>query len=332
MERSLDAGSTWTQWVPVSVRLTNFTDWGTNSWTNTDFEATYSTIPPVQYPWALIPSTNDVTKWSYFPALSNILMNEKDIENLQDILKNITPGDAVIYYTPGGTNKSQAVMVIGYDTDDDRFCINKGNSVRARDDFVVSMDDGFVGCGVGDPSTNLDILAGRCRGEFAFDSDIPTVAGIDLARTSDIPHLRAVQYYWDESVELQQDVSGGDIVKFTSTDIYDPTYYGVSQTNVTVTNAGFYRISANVSAFGATGTRTTMRWYLRTNGVKVAGSQGWTYHRTHASGNSLDSYTITKIVSLGGEDFIDVWGELWQGSGPVYTTNGCSLLVEGYIP
>lgn len=54
VEKSLDAGSTWTNWIALGPNYTNWTDLGTNSWTNSDFESSMSTIPAPSVPWGNI--------------------------------------------------------------------------------------------------------------------------------------------------------------------------------------------------------------------------------------------------------------------------------------
>ena len=50
IERSLDAGTSWTNWVATGPTSTNFYDYGTNTWTASTFTNLYSPIPPPSVP------------------------------------------------------------------------------------------------------------------------------------------------------------------------------------------------------------------------------------------------------------------------------------------
>ena len=54
IERSNDGGSSWTQWLALAVSTTNWTDTGTNSWTNSIFTNVYPVIAAPSVPWAPI--------------------------------------------------------------------------------------------------------------------------------------------------------------------------------------------------------------------------------------------------------------------------------------
>jgi len=52
IERSLDAGATWTNWIVVGISSTTWTDTGTNTWTGTSaWTSAYSEIPAPSVPW-----------------------------------------------------------------------------------------------------------------------------------------------------------------------------------------------------------------------------------------------------------------------------------------
>ncbi len=51
VEKSLDGGTTWTNWTTVHPQLTNWIDYGTNTYIETDWEAAYSVIPNPTVPW-----------------------------------------------------------------------------------------------------------------------------------------------------------------------------------------------------------------------------------------------------------------------------------------
>jgi hypothetical protein len=61
LELSTDAGSTWTQWVAnISPRVTNYTDLGTNVWTETEYTAVVSVIPAPTAPWGASGTLADI--------------------------------------------------------------------------------------------------------------------------------------------------------------------------------------------------------------------------------------------------------------------------------
>ncbi len=50
IERSLDEGATWTNWVEVLPYNTNYVDYGTNTWTETAYSS--NAIPAISVPWS----------------------------------------------------------------------------------------------------------------------------------------------------------------------------------------------------------------------------------------------------------------------------------------
>jgi hypothetical protein len=59
VERSLDGGSTWTNWIAVGPAVTNLVDAGTNVWNGTDFAAR-AAIPGATRPWDGLAGTGSV--------------------------------------------------------------------------------------------------------------------------------------------------------------------------------------------------------------------------------------------------------------------------------
>lgn len=58
VERSLDAGVTWSNWLVVAASSTNWIDYGTNSWTATIYTNLYTALGTPSVPWG---TTSDVT-------------------------------------------------------------------------------------------------------------------------------------------------------------------------------------------------------------------------------------------------------------------------------
>ncbi|NQT92554.1 MAG: hypothetical protein HQ559_07325 [Lentisphaerae bacterium] len=53
IEKSYDAGATWTNWLTLGPSVTNWTDTGTNSWTDSVFTNAYTTLMPAPtVPWS----------------------------------------------------------------------------------------------------------------------------------------------------------------------------------------------------------------------------------------------------------------------------------------
>lgn len=64
IERSHDAGSTWTNWTTCSPALTSWVDYGTNAWQTTEFTSLYSLCPAPSVPWggdAYVPTSRTIT-------------------------------------------------------------------------------------------------------------------------------------------------------------------------------------------------------------------------------------------------------------------------------
>ena len=57
VERSLDAGATWTNWLTIVPTASSWLDTGSNTWTASVFTNLYSAIPAGTYPWS---STGDL--------------------------------------------------------------------------------------------------------------------------------------------------------------------------------------------------------------------------------------------------------------------------------
>jgi hypothetical protein len=51
IEKSFDQGGSWSNWLAVSATSTNWTDTGSNTWTQTIFTNAYSAIPAQTLPW-----------------------------------------------------------------------------------------------------------------------------------------------------------------------------------------------------------------------------------------------------------------------------------------
>lgn len=89
--------------------------------------------------------------------------------------------------------------------------------------------------------------------------------------------------------------------------------YTYSAGGITVTTAGWYEISFDVSYTGSTNNRTVSETVTRVNGVTVAGSNAYGYHRTTAEG--FQTATSTIRVLLAANDVITVAGRVFAGAG-----------------
>jgi hypothetical protein len=74
IEKSYDAGATWTNWLDVTPGTTNWSDTGSNTWTGTIFTNVSTPIPSPLYPWG---TTQDVTSLQ-----AQITSNDSDIATL----------------------------------------------------------------------------------------------------------------------------------------------------------------------------------------------------------------------------------------------------------
>lgn len=68
IEKSLDGGATWTNWLTLAPTVTSWTDTGSNTWTGTVFTNLHTEIVAGTYPWAPV---DLVTPWILPDSLTN---------------------------------------------------------------------------------------------------------------------------------------------------------------------------------------------------------------------------------------------------------------------
>lgn len=98
IERSLDAGTTWTQYVTVAVSTTNWSDLGTNTWSAGSVVSNVSLIPEPSVPWTDLGGADDLGDHnmdSNLVAGSHMITDLDQLRFDDDIQIKATNGSAV---------------------------------------------------------------------------------------------------------------------------------------------------------------------------------------------------------------------------------------------
>jgi len=87
----------------------------------------------------------------------------------------------------------------------------------------------------------------------------------------------------------------------------------VNNTDITIQEAGSYKIDANVTTYTTSNSRAASRFDIYINGTVLAGTSGWLYNRNIAQG--ANSATSTLSLTLAANDVITVQAYRYSGSG-----------------
>jgi hypothetical protein len=117
------------------------------------------------------------------------------------------------------------------------------------------------------------------------------------------------------------------VLDFDTVVYSDPGFTNVGGA-VTIANAGYYKITAEVTIDMVEGTsRTASLCYIRKNSTEIPGTKMYGYHRTADRG--ADTMTATIIANLAANDVVDVECEIYDWGLPIDTrAQSCRLLIE----
>lgn len=107
----------------------------------------------------------------------------------------------------------------------------------------------------------------------------------------------------------------------------DASTYTVSNNEVTVLKAGWYKIEYDVSADAVTGMRSSMEHRLEKNGSEIDGSHAYSYHRTSSSGEDTAHAAVWELLAV--NDVIRIRSKELIG-GTRTKEEACRLTLEYY--
>jgi len=131
VERSLDGGTTWTNYLAVGMLSTNWTDWGTNTWTAGSVTGLYSAISAPSVPWG---TSGDVSG-----LLASNVERMAEISVLQTGKADVVHTHVWEDITDGGT-VSQQVVAAADALAEARDTILSSNVLDAAIDMTNELD------------------------------------------------------------------------------------------------------------------------------------------------------------------------------------------------
>jgi phosphoribosylformylglycinamidine (FGAM) synthase-like amidotransferase family enzyme len=274
-------------------------------------------------------------------------------------------GETVLGYNSTTYTAGSAIAI---DTTDKLLVIGNGRSSTARSNALTLLKDGRLGLGVDGnsvqtatlhirPQTNIDPLrVDSLNPAQANDTAIlvvnPSNGTVRYLDLDSLTGLDSIQYqrtdtmkFFDKGEVITLDVAntmaeiydvvGGDTLLGGFSDLQLATdgivdaNYTTTDSSITVTNSGRYRITYRVTTEMAYGNnRSGSEYQLVKNGSTViSGTYSAAYHRNLDADKT--TATVTKVVNLTAGDKISVQGRQYVGSGRIHTSaNGSSLLIE----
>lgn len=95
---------------------------------------------------------------------------------------------------------------------------------------------------------------------------------------------------------------------------------------ITILEAGWYKIGFDFSASTPGNVRTTAETRLEVNGAIVPGTDGYTYHRNSADGS--DSCSSTVLLNVSANDVVRVRSQSLDGTNITTIADGCRINIE----
>ncbi len=207
-----------------------------------------------------------------------------------------------IVVTPnnGSADTSIGLSIIGL--------INPIENMAAIDEFVIhNKSEGFGGANR------------KITGQEIADG-ISTILGIPSLKSS---------YLFHHNGTITQTFSLPIIIGFGTSVRADVDYTHIlvgGGSEITINKTGWYKITYDVSFEDTTNSRSDSKSRLQVNGVDVAGSVAFAYHRNSNKGFDTGSSTMSIILNLG--DVIRVMSEEQAGNTLATVAHGCRLNIE----